>query len=148
MPEQSYTKEFTVSVKPELVYKAITKEIDEWWTELSNKVLQVGDKLTVQFEAETSWVMVVSETIDNHSLAWQVIEANHDLQNISVKDEWNRTTINWKIEKNKMGSKVSFTHKGLTPALECYETCEKGWDYFLGSLKSYLDTGKGNPYKP
>ena len=87
MSEQSYTKEFSVSAKPELVYKAITEEIDKWWTELSNKALRVGDKLTVQFEDKTSWVLVVSEAVDNQSLEWQVIEANHDLQNISTKDE-------------------------------------------------------------
>jgi len=147
MSEQSYSKEFLVSAKPELVYKAITKEINKWWTELSNKALWVGDKLTVQFEDKTFWVMVVSEAVENHSLAWQVIGANHDLKDISTKDEWKGTTIKWKIEENKTGSKVSFIHEGLAPTLECYEICEGGWEFFLGSFKSYLNTGKGNPYK-
>jgi len=147
MSEQSYSKDFLVSAKPKLVYKALTKEIDKWWTELSNKALQVGDKLTVQFEKTTTWVMTVSEAVMNQSLVWQVTEANHDLENISTKDEWKGTTIKWQIEENETGSKVSFTHEGLVPALECYDICEGGWVYFLESLKNYLDTGKGNPHK-
>jgi len=147
MPEQDYSTEMLVSAKPEFVYNAITKEIDKWWTELSNKALQVGEQLTVKFEKTTSWVMTVSEASPNQSLAWKVTEANHDLENISKKDEWKGTSIKWKIEKNGSGSKITFTHEGLFPALECYEICEGGWDYFLGSLKNYLETGKGNPYK-
>ena len=147
MSEQSYSKEFLVSAKPEVVYKAITKEINKWWTELSNKALQVGDKLTVQFEKTTSWVMTVSEAVTNQSLVWKVTEANHDLESITTNNEWKGTTIRWKIKENGTGSKVSFSHEGLVPSLECYEICEGGWGYFLGSLENYLDTGKGNPHK-
>ncbi len=147
MPEQGYSTEMLVSAKPEFVYNAITKEIDKWWTELSNKALQVGEQLTVKFGKTTSWVMTVSEASPNQSLAWKVIEANHDLESISTKDEWKGTSIKWKIEKNGSGSKITFTHEGLIPALECYEICEGGWGYFLESLKNYLETGKGNPHK-
>jgi hypothetical protein len=27
-----------------------------------------------------------------------------------------------------------------------YEPTREGWEYFLGSLKSYLETGKGTPH--
>ncbi len=147
MSEESYSKHFFVSAKPELVYQAITKEIDQWWTELSNEALHVGNKLTVQFEKTTTWGMTVSETLTNQFLVWQVTEANHDFENISTKDEWKGTTIRWKIEENETGSKIFFTHEGLVPTLECYEICEGGWGYFLESLKNYLETGKGNPHK-
>jgi hypothetical protein len=60
MFEQSYSTETLVSVKPELVFKAITGGIDKWWTELSNQALEVGDQLVVRFEKNTIWVMTVS----------------------------------------------------------------------------------------
>jgi len=78
-------------MKPESVYNAITKNIDKWWTELSNQALQVGDQLIVRFEKTTSWVMTVSEASPNRSLVWKVAEANHDLEDISTKDEWKDT---------------------------------------------------------
>lgn len=147
MSKRSYSKEFYVSAKPELVFNAITKEINKWWTESSNNTSQLGDKLTVQFENKTSWIMKVVEFLPNHSLVWNVTNANHDLESISRKDEWKGTTIRWEIEENKKGSKIIFLHIGLIPGLECYEICEKGWNYFLGSLKNYLNSGKGSPYK-
>ena len=147
MTGPGYSTDLLISAKPESVYNAITKDIDKWWTELSNQALQVGDWLIVRFEKTTSWAMTVSEAFPNRSLVWKVAEANHDLEGISTKDEWKGTTINWTIEENGTGSKITFVHEGLVPTLECYEICEAGWGYFLGSLKSYLETGKGNPYK-
>jgi len=147
MSGQSYSTEFLISAKPESVYKAITEDIDKWWTELSNQALQVGDQLVVRFEKTTSWEMKVSEAFPNRSLVWKVAEANHDLEGIRRKDEWKGTIIKWKIVANETGSKVTLIHQGLVPALECYEICQARWAYFLGSLKNYLETGKGYPYR-
>lgn len=147
MSDQSYSTEIQISAKPESVYQAITKDIDKWWTESSNQALQIGDKLVVRFEKTTCWVMEVSEAIQNRSLVWKVAEANHDLEGITKKDEWRGTTIKWNIVKYETGSKVTLTHQGLVPELECFDICQAGWDYFLGSLKDYLETGKGYPYE-
>lgn len=38
-------------------------------------------------------------------------------------------------------------HEGFKPALECNKICEAGWGYFLGSLKNYVETGNGSPYR-
>lgn len=147
MSTEGYSTEISVSVKPELVFKAITRDIDKWWTELSNQALEVGDQLVVKFEKNTSWVTTVSEAIPNRSLVWKVDEANHDLEELAKKDEWKGTTIKWQIAENETGSKVTLTHQGLVPALECYEICHTGWGYFLGSLKNYLETGEGHPFR-
>lgn len=147
MSKQSYSREVLVSIKPDLVYQAIAEGIDKWWTEFSNQALKVGDQLVVRFEKNTFWVMTVSEATPNRSLLWKVVEANHDLEELSKKDEWKGTTIKWEIVAHKNGSKVTLTHQGLVPTLECFEICQADWDYFLGSLKDYLETGKGKPYK-
>lgn len=145
---QDYSAEILVTEGPAAVYQAITVNIDKWWTELSNKAQKAGDDLVVRFENSTSWVMKVTEAIPNSSVVWDVVEANHNLTDINKKDEWKGTTIKWEIGKNDAGSKVTLKHNGLVPDLECFEICEAGWGYFLGSLKRYLETGKGSPYKP
>ena len=68
-------------------------------------------------------------------------------RNYSKKDEWKGTEIKWKIAKSKTGSNVTLIHQGLIPELECYEICQAGWNYFLGSLKNYLEYGEGYPYQ-
>ena len=147
MSEPGYSTEILIAAKPEAVYQAITKKVDKWWTELSNRAEQVGDQLAVRFEKTTTWVMTVIEASPSRSLAWKVAEANHDVEGQTKRDEWKGTTIKWQIAGNDMGSKVTLAHQGLVPALECYEMCEAGWDYFLGSLKSFLETGQGYPYQ-
>ena len=147
MPERSYSTEILVSVKAESVYDAITKNIDKWWTEFSNQARYIGDQLIVRFEETTSWVMTVSDALPNRTLVWKVVEANHDLENLAKKDEWKGTTIRWEIIENEADSKLTLIHEGLVPTLECYEICETGWQYFLGSLKNYLETGIGYPFK-
>ena len=146
MSIQNYSTQILISAKPDSVYKAIAKDIGKWWTELSNQASQVGDRLVVRFEKTTSWVMTVAEAVPNRSLVWEVVEANHDLEGLTKKDEWKQTTIRWKITENKTGTTVTLTHQGLITALECYKICQAGWDYFLGSLKNYLETGEGYPY--
>ncbi len=147
MVNQNYSNQIQINTNPELVFNAITKEIDKWWTELSNNINQIGDQLVVQFEDSTSWVMDVIEFSVNHSIAWHVTSARHNLESLSKKDEWEKTTIRWKIEENGIESRVLLLHEGLTANLECYNICSNGWNYFLASLKNYLETGKGKPFK-
>ena len=147
MSNQSYSNHIVINADPELVFNAITKEINKWWTELSNKINNVGDKLTVQFEDLTSWEMDVISFSPNHLLEWYVTNANHNLESLSRKDEWKKTNIKWIIEENINGSKVFIIHEGLVPSFECYTICHAGWDHFLKSLRNYLENGKGSPYK-
>jgi len=147
MSGRSYFNEILVSASPDLVYKAITEGIDKWWTQLSNKALHVGDRLTVRFENKTKWVMAVSEAIPNRSLVWVVMAAHHDLESLEKKDEWQETTIKWEIIEMEIGTKVILTHQGLVPQLQCFKICHVGWNYFLDSLKNYLETGTGHPYE-
>jgi uncharacterized protein YndB with AHSA1/START domain len=143
---ESYSTELTVHARPEDVYRALTLEVDRWWTESANRAGQSGDILTVRFEEDTMWALEVLEAKPNRRLVWEVIEANHDLSLLSRKDEWLGTYIHWEIEDTSSKTRITFTHEGLAPPLQCFEVCTSGWDYFLGSLKSFLETGEGHPF--
>lgn len=145
---QSYTTVLQVTASPARVYSAITQHIDQWWTQLANEATHVGDILEVRFEEATAWRMRVEEAAPNQVVVWYVIDASHKLQNLATYDEWKGTTIRWKIANVDAGSAITFAHEGLVPALECYDICQRGWDYFLGSLKRFLETGTGSPYTP
>ncbi|MEE9438028.1 MAG: SRPBCC domain-containing protein [Saprospiraceae bacterium] len=142
----SYSKVLLVNAKPTLVFKAITVEIDKWWTVYSNKTKKTGDKLSVKFGENTFKTMKLTKVILNQVIHWKVEQANIDIKGLSRKNEWVGTTIKWEIEKNKNGSKINFTHQGLIPEFECYNACEGGWDYFLNSLADFLNKGKGTPH--
>lgn len=145
MSKINYSKEFNANVGPHLVFKALTSEIDKWWTIHCNKAVSLNDNLTVRFGETTVKEMIITELNENKSLTWEVTKAYIDIKELSKKDEWVGTKIKWAISPTESGSKVCFTHEGLTPLFECYEACEGGWNYFLDSLKSFLNTGKGTP---
>ena len=146
MSKTDYTKELEVNTKPHLVFKAITCQIDKWWTIHSNKAASLNDNLTVKFGETTIKEMKITEVKENESLVWEVTKAHIDIKELSKKDEWVGTKIKWTISPTESGSKISFIHQGLTPLFECYDACEGGWNYFLDSLKSFLNTGKGTPH--
>ena len=142
-----YTTEVQIAASPKSVYQAITRNIDQWWTELYTPAAQPGDYLEVCFEQGTCWKMQVAASEENQALAWKVLEANHELDKFTRKDEWQGTTIEWRIRKTGAGSAVTLIHRGLVPELECFDICRAGWAFFLGSLKDFLETGTGHPYK-
>lgn len=144
---EHFSSEILVSASPEQVFHALTQEIDQWWTELSNPASKIGDQLTVRFEQSTYWVMQVSEMQPNITVSWKVTKANHDLQGLNTPNEWEGTIIHWDILQQGTKTRITLIHQGLTPILECYEICNMGWQYFLDSLKKHLETGEGNPYK-
>ena len=148
MSEQSYSKKITVTADVEFVYKAITKEIDKWWTINSNDAVNVGDILTVKFGEPYFMSMQVEDSIPNKLLVWKVVSANMFVEGSGINnDEWVGTKIHWKLSGAERGSDISLYHEGLIPSFDCYDICKDGWDYFLGSLKAFLDTGTGSPHK-
>ena len=141
-----FTTEITSTATPEKAFSAITTNVDKWWTAHANSVSKVGEFLTVKFEKGTFWKMSLTEIIELEKVVWKVEEAHHSLDELSRKDEWLNTEIIWEISPIEEGVSLKFTHKGLDPQLECFEICSSGWQYFLGSLEKYLDTGFGTPF--
>ncbi|WP_420573284.1 SRPBCC family protein [Kordia sp.] len=148
MSNTNYFKELQIAVSPNVVFKVITTEIDKWWTVHSNVANKLNDRLTVRFGETTVKEMLITELEENQNLTWKVTKAFIDIKELSKKDEWVNTEIKWTIKATDKGSQINFVHIGLTSEFECYNACKGGWNFFLNSLKQYLETGKGNPYIP
>ncbi len=56
--------------------------------------------------------------------------------------EWRDTELAISLE----GNRVRLVHAGYRDKDENYERCVKGWAYFMPSLKSYVETGRGTPF--
>jgi hypothetical protein len=54
----------------------------------------------------------------------------------------------WQLTPVHNGTTLVFTHDGFVKKDEAYERTRGNWEYFLASLKSYLETGKGTPGAP
>jgi uncharacterized protein YndB with AHSA1/START domain len=149
MPKQDYTTTFLVSQSPEEVFKAVTN-VRGWWSE---QIDGRTDKLNAEFSYHYKDVhrckMKIVELVPGKKVVWLVLENYFDFT--KNKAEWKGNKISFEISKKGEQTQLTFTQIGLVPAYECYNICSDAWgNYINGSLKSLIETGKGqpNPYIP
>ncbi|MDN3694043.1 SRPBCC domain-containing protein [Chryseobacterium tructae] len=144
----NYTNTIEVKTTADKSYDALAYQIPLWWTEMfEGSSEQVGDVFTIRFGADIYKTMKVNESMPNSKIIWYVEDSLIALPELKNQTEWIGTTIVWKIEQSAENAHIKVTHLGLRPDIECYDICSNGWVQFLGSLKLFLETGKGNPYK-
>lgn len=88
----------------------------------------------------------IAEVIPGKKIVWQV--KNSNLHFVKDKKEWNNTKVVWEILSENGATKVNMTHVGLVPAVECYDNCKGGWNFYVGeSLRKLLTDNRGRPDK-
>ena len=143
MTEQDYTLSISAPVSASDAYDKIAR-VSEWWArDFNGSARNVGDVFTVRF-GETFVDFKIKEAVPGSKVVWHV--TNSFLPWLKDKTEWNGTNVVFDISAGLSGTTVTTTHKGLTPEVECFETCEQGWNHHVGqSLKQYLTVGHGMP---
>lgn len=144
----NYTNTIEVKATAEKVFNALSHKIFLWWSEMfEGSSAQTEDVFTIRFGADIHKTMRVKEAIPDTKMIWHVEDSLIALPELKNQKEWIGTTIVWEIEQNGENTKIKITHLGLSPDIECYDICSNGWVQFLGSLKLFLETGKGTPYR-
>jgi uncharacterized protein YndB with AHSA1/START domain len=134
--------ERTIATSPERVFHALTQpeEIAHWWAEQATVKPEVGSVGTFHFRPPAGALQFeVTELVQNEHVHW--VSRQGPL-------EWAGTSVYWQLEPLPNGTRLLFTHDGFAKKDEAYEQTSGNWDYFLNSLKSYLETGKGTPGFP
>lgn len=144
MNATNYQHRFTVHATPEQVYEAITR-VNEWWTiHTEGSTRALGDEFTVQFGDVHLTKQCITEAVPGKRIVWLVTESH--LPWLKDMEEWKGTELVFDIAAANEGTQLTFTHIGLTPQVECFDQCEKGWDYFIGeSLFKLIAEGRGLP---
>jgi hypothetical protein len=143
MNAQDYSAEIGARVSTHEAFERIG-HVSEWWTQnVTGRSARVGDTFTVRF-GETFVDFEIAELIPDQMLVWKVTDCN--LHWIWDKKEWKGTRLVWEVFPGAERTIIRLTHRGLTPGIECYDTCVRGWDfYFRESLLKLLAEGKGLP---
>ena len=146
MTKTDFTARIVAERSPEEVFDAIAN-VGNWWTEsFKGSARNVGDTFSVTF-GETSVDFKITESLTGTRVKWLV--TNCYLHWLNNKNEWTGTSIAWEISPEGDTTTVVMTHIGLVPEIECFESCKKGWDFFIGeSLFKLLSENKGQPDRP
>ena len=147
METKTMSKDFhrVVMVKgsPEKAMAAIN-DVSGWWAKnVKGSSSALHDKFRVIFGK--TWVdFEISEMIPAKKVVWTVLDCN--LEWIEDKKEWKGNKVVFELAASGDSTRIDFTHIGLVPGAECYESCEVGWTKHLKKgLEQLVNTGKGEP---
>ena len=143
MNQRDYQATISANVTAKEAADRISRVAD-WWTKgFTGAAQKPGDCFTVRF-GETFVDFRVIEVVAEKKVVWQVTNCNLHWQ--TDKTEWTNTKVLWDISAQNGATTVGMTHVGLVPEAECYENCEKGWNFYVReSLHKLLTEGKGLP---
>ena len=99
-----------------------------------------GGELTLGFPNSDGprVVLHVDRADRTRSIVWSV----RAVPPLPAWEEWTGTRIVVRLEPgDDGGTSMEFEHEGLSPVLHCYDTCSRGWDHGLATLRSHVDTG-------
>jgi len=133
-----------VGIKASLdkVYKALAtpEGVAGWWTTDTTGDRKAGGMINFRFTAAGheigAFSMKILELHANTRVVWQVVTG---------PAEWVGTKIRFELKQEDAFTIVLFKHEGWKEPVEFMYHCSTKWGTFLMSMKSLLETGKGNP---
>ncbi len=142
--DQSYTTSFIVTQSPEAVFDAVTN-VRGWWSQdIIGETQKQGDEFVFEVPGIHHTKQKLVEVIPNKKVVWLVTEAKMTF--LKQQDEWLGTKVIFEISEEANQTKLTFTHVGLRPSVECYKFCMPSWkQYIENSLYALVTTGEGTP---
>lgn len=139
-----YTAIIVVDSNPSHVFKSI-KDFRGWWSEeIEGNTALLNDTFFYHYKDVHLSKIKLIEEIPNQRLVYAILENQFSFT--QDKTEWTGTQLIFEISTENNKTKITFTHKGLTPDDECFEICLESWNnYIKNSLYHFITTGKGNP---
>ena len=141
MKKQSFQYNFTTSKKTNEVF---THLIDprNWWVGLFGETIEgksnhINDQFSFRAGDGVHYSnQKLTELVTDKKIVWLVTESN--LSFLKNTNEWAGTKICFDVEKEREKTKITFTHDGLIPQIECYGGCSSAWTQYLQNLEEYL----------
>jgi hypothetical protein len=142
MKKQDFTTTLLVDQTPNQVFNAINKPQDWWTGEITGNSGKLNDEFTYRYEDLHLSKQRIVEMIADQKVIWLVTESV--INYAEDKEEWTGTKISFEIFKKDNKTQLRFTHLGLDPGIECFDSCSNSWSQLIQqSLFSLITTGKG-----
>jgi hypothetical protein len=142
MTKHDFTTTLVVEQTPQQVFKAISNPQNWWPGEIHGSSHHLNDEFTYRYKDFHFSRQRVVDMIPDQKLVWLVTESI--INYVEDKREWTGTKISFEISVQDNKTHLRFTHLGLDPQIECYDSCSSSWTQIIQqSLLSLITTGKG-----
>jgi len=140
MNNQNFSTSFTVDQTSQEVFAAINN-VRGWWTgEIEGNTDKLGDEFTYRYADIHYSKQKIIESIPAKKVVWHVTDAR--LNFTQDMAEWKGTDITFDISKKDDKTEVRFTHIGLVPEFECFNSCSNAWSSILNvGLRDLITRG-------
>ncbi|RPE07906.1 SRPBCC domain-containing protein [Chitinophaga lutea] len=134
MTNQDFTTAIWVEQTPAAAFNAILN-VRAWWSGLHGESFEgssekPGDEFSFLAGGGMHYTkQKLVELVPGKKVVWLVTEAN--LSFVDKVDEWEGTRISFDISEEAGKTKITFTHIGLVPAFECYDSCAPAWTQYI-----------------
>jgi hypothetical protein len=144
MTSINFTTTFTVDQTPDEVFAAIN-DVRGWWSgEIDGNTYALGDEFTYRYADVHRSTQRITELVPGERVVWHVLDGY--LNFVDDKTEWTGTAITFDLARVADKTELRFTHVGLTPEGECFESCSTAWGFYINtSLRNLITTGNGQP---
>lgn len=121
------------------VYRAITEQegIAGWWTRDTVAEPKVGTVAEFTFGDRYHNEMRIVALEDDSRVEWECLVGD---------PEWVGTRLVFSLEENEGRTTVRFSHGGWRDMTDFFASCNFNWGFYMRSLKSYCETGEGEPF--
>ena len=142
MEQQDFTTSILVDQTPMEAFDAINN-VRAWWPgEIEGNTTKLDDEFIYRYKKIHYSKQKLLEVIPGKKVVWLVTDSS--LNFVENKTEWTGTKIIFEISEKNNKTQVRFTHQGLIPQYECFDSCSNAWsDIIKNGLRNLITTGKG-----
>lgn len=128
-----------ISGSAQEVYHLLTTDegLSKWWTTDTRGAGGPGSIIAFRFDGNGPDFEVV-ELIPNQKVAWR--------HSGEMPPAWVGSEISFELEPTKRQVFVNFRHYNWAETSDFLAHCSTKWGVFMLSLKSFIETGRGQPF--
>lgn len=142
MNKQDFITTIVVEQTPEQVFNAINGPQNWWSGEITGNSSKLNDEFTYRYKEFHFSKQRIVEIIPDRKVVWLVTESQ--INYTEDKKEWTGTKMIFEIAEQGSKTQLRFTHQGLIPQIECFDSCSNAWSQLIQQgLFSLITTGKG-----
>lgn len=123
----------------ERVYRALTEQsgLARWWTTQTVAQPEVGSICEFRFGDRYHNRMRIVGLEPNERIEWECLKGD---------EEWVGTSFVFDLEPRDGQTILRFAHGGWRAVTDFFAHCNYHWGFYMRSLKSYCETGQGEPF--
>lgn len=141
MTGKDFSTTLLLDQTPAQVFNAINTP-QHWWSgAIEGNTGKLNDEFEYRYKDLHFSKQRIVEMIPDQKVVWLVTESV--INYAEDKNEWTNTKISFEIVAQDDKTQLRFTHVGLAPEIECFDSCSASWSQLIREgLFSLITSGK------